>query len=671
MYNPPFRMLLVAAALLAVGAAAILSARLVLARDICFPDNSAITDCLSDPFADYWEANGGLSIFGYPVRPARQELNADLGMQRLTQWTERNRLESHPENVPPYNVLIGRVGAERLAQLGRDPAAEGREAGPRATCRWFAETGHNVCDQASGLGFKTYWESNGLADPLLDSYGQSLALFGLPLTEARMEVSATDGKTYLTQWFERARLEWHPENPDEFKVLRGLLGNELVSNPGEQPPPIAPAPPLPNFGAFGVEINRNTVGEVVAEARDAQLAWVRYNGILWPEVEPTRGQRDWSQLAQVERELRTLADQDVEIMLIVRHAPAWALRDPSSACSPIAPEALDDFASFVGEMVQRYSTAPYNVRYWELGNEPDVDPALIEDTLPFGCWGDRGDPYYGGGYYAEMLKRVYPAVKAANPEAQVVVGGLLLDCDPNTPPEGKDCLPARFLEGILRNGGGEAFDMVGYHAYTYWFNERHDWDREQRSWQHRGGALLGKADYISSLLAAYGLRKPVVANEVGLLCSIEQPKCLNNGFREAQANYLVRVYTRAWANGVAGSAWYTLNGPGWRLGGLVTPGEQPTPGYLALRFLGTTLQGARPAATLASDRNGLEGYEFAADGVRYQVYWNNADANADVPLPPGTRAIYDMLGQEVTPASLAAGEPFGVGFEPVLLEIRP
>ncbi len=63
----------------------------------------------------------------------------------------------------------------------------------------------------------------------------------------------------------------------------------------------------------------------------------------------------------------------------------------------------------------------------------------------FGCWGDPNDKtYYGGEYYAEMLKRAYPAVKAANPQAIVLNGGLLLDCDPRYPPPGKDCLPADF-----------------------------------------------------------------------------------------------------------------------------------------------------------------------------------------------------------------------------------
>jgi hypothetical protein len=37
---------------------------------------------------------------------------------------------------------------------------------------------------------------------------------------------------------------------------------------------------------------------------------------------------------------------------------------------------------------------------------------------------------FGGEYYGNMLKIVYPAIKSADPQAQVLVGGLLLDCDP-------------------------------------------------------------------------------------------------------------------------------------------------------------------------------------------------------------------------------------------------
>ena len=97
---------------------------------------------------------------------------------------------------------------------------------------------------------------------------------------------------------------------------------------------------------------------------------------------------------------------------------------------------------------------------------------------PFGCWGDLDDPYYGGRYYSEMLKVAYPTIITADPNAQVMVGGLLLECDPVNPPEVtsgsgelKDCTSDKFLEGILENDGGEYFDGVSVHAYDFYFAE--------------------------------------------------------------------------------------------------------------------------------------------------------------------------------------------------------
>jgi len=216
------RWLIVAGLLVAM--AMVIPQQLVLAHSLCFADKTPF--CLQDPFSDYWEANGGLPVFGYPIAAAA-EVNADTGQTYLTQWIERNRMEDHPENAgTPYRILLGLLGKERLAQVGRDWRAEPRESGPRAGCLWFPETGHNVCNQGNNLGFKRYWETHGLRIPGLNAYARSLQLFGMPLTEPKMETNSS-GDTVLTQWFERARFEWHPNNPDNFKVLLGLLGKEV------------------------------------------------------------------------------------------------------------------------------------------------------------------------------------------------------------------------------------------------------------------------------------------------------------------------------------------------------------------------------------------------------------------------------------------------------------
>ena len=165
--------------------------------------------CLRGAFARYWAANGGLRQFGFPVTP---EVTERLGDRTYTvQYTERARLEYHPENRPPNDVLLGLLGnALADPRMGEDPfkpAAANNSPG----FRYFPQTGHNV-----GPPFLALWESRA-----------GLSVFGLPRSEAFDEKSAIDGKTYLVQYFERNRLEYHPENAGTgFELLLGLLGLE-------------------------------------------------------------------------------------------------------------------------------------------------------------------------------------------------------------------------------------------------------------------------------------------------------------------------------------------------------------------------------------------------------------------------------------------------------------
>jgi hypothetical protein len=88
-------------------------------------------------------------------------------------------------------------------------------------CRTFPETGRSVC----GL-FLTYWNEHG-----------ALAQQGLPMTGEFEEVSETNGKTYMVQYFERAVFEKHPEYKSPYDVLLSLLGNSFYREmyPGGAP----------------------------------------------------------------------------------------------------------------------------------------------------------------------------------------------------------------------------------------------------------------------------------------------------------------------------------------------------------------------------------------------------------------------------------------------------
>jgi hypothetical protein len=637
--------LLVAVLALAIG----VPARSVVAREICFPNQSGVIACLVDPFASYWESNGGLPVFGYPIKAVGMAPQQAGSPGRLTQWTERARLELHPENPAPYQILMGRLGAERLTELGRDPSAQSRESGPIEGCMWFEETGHNVCDQAPGAGFMTYWRNHGLKIADLSAYDQSLQLFGLPLTPAQMETNSS-GATVLTQWFERARFEWHPGNPVQYRVLLGLIGNEIGASRN-----------IPSI--FGFESEAGTIQATAGPASESGAAWARYNDIRWDTVEPAPGARNWAALARADSELQLLVAQGLTPIVTVRGTPSWAQQIPGSTCGPIKPEALDAFGAFMRELVARYSQAPYHVQFWELWNEPDADTG-VAGSSPFGCWGDPQDPYYGGGYYAEMLKRVYPAIKQANPTAQVVLGGLLVDCDPDHPPAGKDCRSANFLEGVLRNGGGTAFDVLAYHGYAYWNRQRRDWDQSQGNWTARGGATVGKLSFLRAVLERYSIYKPIMLNEAALLCSSD---CPFKEYNPDQANHVTRLYTRAQAQGLMAVIWFTFNGPGWRGGGLLDDAQKPRQGYQAYKFLAALLKDAQYISTSANGP--LESYSFRKGMTIYQICWTNDGSVVSLPLPPNTATLYDKLG--TSRALPEKGQTVDVGFEPVIIASNP
>jgi subtilisin family serine protease len=172
---------------------------------------------LSRPFLDYWEAHGGLPIFGYPISEPFVETTED-GRALVVQYFERNRFEYHPEYAgTPHAVLLSLLGRE--ATVGRRflPA---QPFTSDLTRRYFPETGHGLRGP-----FLRYWERNG-----------GLALFGYPISEEIMEARVSDGKVYTVQYFERNRFEYHPEYAGTpYEVELGLLGVEAARARGLLP----------------------------------------------------------------------------------------------------------------------------------------------------------------------------------------------------------------------------------------------------------------------------------------------------------------------------------------------------------------------------------------------------------------------------------------------------
>src|SRR5690606_2856927 len=172
-----------------------------------------------EPFASYWESRGGLLRFGYPLTEAFEERSAVDGNVYQTQYFERARFEYHPEYAgTEYEVLLGLLGVECTThRLGEAPFQPVSAAATPVGGYYFPETGHTLHGN-----FLSFWEENG-----------GLPIFGYPISERFEEVSETDGEIHVVQYFERNRLEYHPNLPElPYGILLGHLAREILQDRG-------------------------------------------------------------------------------------------------------------------------------------------------------------------------------------------------------------------------------------------------------------------------------------------------------------------------------------------------------------------------------------------------------------------------------------------------------
>ena len=310
-------------------------------------------------------------------------------------------------------------------------------------------------------------------------------------------------------------------------------------------------PPQPVLGIEAASLSQDHLSLI----EQAGAHWVRRNALLWSDVEPQEGDRNWAVVAGLEKELRDASSKGLKTILVIRSAPPWAQKVAGVACGPYREDKLAAFGRFMRDVAARYADPRYTVTHFELGNEPDIDHRLVPPDNIFGCWGDESDPYYGGGYYAKALQAAYTQIKIGNPKAQVLMGGLLLDCNPETSTRNAPCKTGLFLEGILNAGGGEHFDIVSVHAYDFWTGGIGNYANQKwrTSSATTGPSIIVKTKYIRRLLNRYGHSKPIMNTESAVLCW--DCKTLSEAYTQTRAYYAARSFAAAKADALAANIW--------------------------------------------------------------------------------------------------------------------
>lgn len=138
----------------------------------------------------------------------------------------------------------------------------------------------------------------------------------------------------------------------------------------------------------------------------------------------------------------------------------------------------DLWKKYVTALVERYRK---QISFWEVWNEMNYS----------GFWGDKVSPQE----YTKLLKATSETIKAADPEAKVIFGGLA-------------GLDLKFLEQVCREKGYEYFDVMNYHSYNS------DGLPEEKISEFRR---------LQRLMDKYNWKKPVWITEVGASTSSNDP----------------------------------------------------------------------------------------------------------------------------------------------------
>jgi hypothetical protein len=169
----------------------------------------------------------------------------------------------------------------------------------------------------------------------------------------------------------------------------------------------------------------------VNEVKALGTHWVRMF-LTWPDLQPSRGAWAQNWVGYYEQAFSALP-AGTKVILDVVGTPRWESGSSNEHAAPANP---NEYAAFVGALAHKWAG---RVAAYEVWNEEDHSR----------WWSGGPDP----AAYSRLLKAAYPAVKAADPSATVVLGGMTGNDYP-------------FLEQVYEAGGKGSFDAVGVHTDT-------------------------------------------------------------------------------------------------------------------------------------------------------------------------------------------------------------
>ena len=357
---------------------------------------------IAEPFWSFWStAVDPVRTFGFPIsEPFIERSFTDPNTVYRVQYFERAILEEQPAPLSANAarpVIVGRLlGTEMVRDRQNEPPFQPVER-PAEDPSFDTVTRHTIVDQPAP--FRQFFDRNG-----------GITAFGRPLSEQFEERNAATGMTYWVQYFERQRMEWHPENPPADEVQLGLLGTEYHASHASSHDPAMFAwrteddPALPTFAyGFNTTMYFTNQEKVARLVKQTGFGWVRQQ-VHWRDLQKQDGTINWKELDKI---VEAVDDAGLKLLLDVVQAPEWVAGGPGQTGFPDAAH-REDYGVFLAAIVQRYGE---KVAAFEIWNEMNLASE------------NGGRPVPPTSDYVELLIVAYNAIKTARPETLVISGG--------------------------------------------------------------------------------------------------------------------------------------------------------------------------------------------------------------------------------------------------------
>ncbi|MFE2689044.1 cellulase family glycosylhydrolase [Streptomyces mirabilis] len=188
------------------------------------------------------------------------------------------------------------------------------------------------------------------------------------------------------------------------------------------------------------------LAKAMDDAEELGVGWLRVD-LSWRTIQPdSPTQYLWERFDRVVDAARA---HGLKLLPTISYTPRWAADPACQSTSQTCPPSDDArFAGFARQAVERY--APKGVHTWEIWNEPNIKP----------FWQTGPD----AARYADLLAATAPAIRAADPEAYLLLGGLAAV---DTIPSKQYVSHKTFLDELGRLGALKQVDAISYHPYTY------------------------------------------------------------------------------------------------------------------------------------------------------------------------------------------------------------